>query len=219
MKSQKKIWEEEHKTQKTFTRTHSQEPSAPIPDFTDFLESQGLVPSKTKVLDIGCGKGRNSIYLALKGFQIVGVDFAPQAIKEAKERSKAQVVFKVVDLTKNWPFEDAHFDAVIDCNTTICIPNPGRKKAVIEAHRVLKPGGYYLFYGVATTEMVQKFPGSEPNSCIFPRTGKFERQYTKKELIQTYKSFDLVNLKRINGSDIIEGKSTKFSLWVGLFKK
>jgi len=219
MKNQKKIWEEEHKTQKTFTRIYSQEPSAPISDFTDFLKSQRFIPDKTKLLDIGCGKGRNSIYLALRGFQIVCVDFSLQAIKEAKERSKAQVIFEVVDLTKNWPFKNTYFDAVIDCNTTICIPNPGRKKAIKEAYRVLKPGGYYLFYGVASMKMVQKFPGPEPNSGIFPRSGKFEKQYTKKELIQAYKSFDLIDLKSINGSDVIEGKLTKYSMWVGVFKK
>ena len=219
MKNQKKIWEEEHKTQKTFTRIYSQEPSAPIPDFINFLKSQGLIFSKTKLLDIGCGKGRNSAFFALKGFQIVGVDFSTQAIKEAKERSKAQIVFKVIDLTKNWPFKNTNFNAVIDCNTTICIPNPGREKAIREAYRVLKPGGYYLFYGVAAMKMVRKFPGPEINSCLFPRTGKFEKQYVRKELIQAYKNFKLVDLKKINGSDVIEGKLRKYSIWVGIFKK
>lgn len=219
MKNQKKIWEEEHKTQKTFTRIYSREPSVPIPNFIDFLKNQKFVFSKTKILDIGCGKGRNSIYLASKGFQVTGIDFSSQAIKEAKGRSKLKVVFKVVDLAKNWPFKNESLDVVIDCNTTICVPNPGREKAIKELYRVLKPGGYYLFYGVAAMSMIRKYPGPESNSCFFPRTGKFEKQYIKKELIQSYKNFKLIDLKRISGSDVIEGKLKKYSMWVGIFRK
>jgi len=33
-----------------------------------------------KVLDIGCGRGRNSIYLAEKGYEVEGIDFSETSI-------------------------------------------------------------------------------------------------------------------------------------------
>lgn len=222
MITQKEIWVNEHLKQETFSRLHTEKPSMPVPDFVDFLLEQGFVPDQTAVLDIGCGKGRNSIYLAQRGFRVTGTDFASQAVEEAQSRSESSgvsVQFEELDLTDTWPYQESQFRVVIDCNTTICIPNPGRANAIREACRILQPNGYYLFYGVGPTEMLKKFPGPEPNSGIFPRTGKFEKQYSKEELIESYQDFDLVNIESILSSDVIEGRITDYSMWVAVFRK
>ena len=222
MKSQKEVWSEEHLTQKTFTRIHSNKPSGPIPGFIKYIKKQGYLPRLIKVLDLGCGKGRNSIWVASQGLSITGVDFAPEAIDEAIKRANGRfnnLKFKVVDLTEKWPYRDDSFLAVMDCNTTICIPSPGRQNSVTEAFRVLRPGGFYLFYGVGRTSSVNKSPGSEPNSTIFTGSGKFEKQYTEKELRSTYKDFKIMRLEMRIGSDLIEGKNITYSMWVGLFQK
>jgi SAM-dependent methyltransferase len=222
MKTQKEIWQDEHIKQETFTRMHEEKPSSPIQDLITFLKEKGYVPEETNVLDIGCGKGRNTRFLASEGFMVTGADFAPKAIQEAREKSKnfgQKVVFDEVDLSEKWPYPEESFDIIIDCNTTICIPIPGREVAVAEAKRVLKPEGYYLFYGVARTDFADTNPGLEPNSAIFPRTGKFEKQYTQKELLDTYRDFECVNLKRIEGRDIIEGENIIYSMWVVYFRK
>ena len=41
-----------------------------------------------RALDLGCGYGRTSIYLAQQGWQVDGIDFVPQAITEAKQRAQ-----------------------------------------------------------------------------------------------------------------------------------
>ena len=69
-----------------------------------------------KVLDIGCGSGDNSIWLAQHRFQVIGVDTSDIAIEKAKEKaSKADVecVFIVVDFLKN-EVEGAPFGFVFD---------------------------------------------------------------------------------------------------------
>lgn len=49
---------------------------------------------KGRVLDIGCGAGRHSIYLQKKGFDVLGIDFSPLAVKVSKLRGlkKARVL-------------------------------------------------------------------------------------------------------------------------------
>lgn len=54
-------------------------------------------------LDVGCGTGDNSIYLAQQGWQVTGVDFVPRALDKARAKaaaSKASVAFVHADVTR-----------------------------------------------------------------------------------------------------------------------
>jgi 2-polyprenyl-3-methyl-5-hydroxy-6-metoxy-1,4-benzoquinol methylase len=44
---------------------------------------------KSPVLDVGCGYGDNAIFLAHEGYDVVGVDYVPAAITEARKRAAA----------------------------------------------------------------------------------------------------------------------------------
>jgi ubiquinone/menaquinone biosynthesis C-methylase UbiE len=221
IESQRKIWRDEHIKQKTFTRIHSEKPSGPIPDFIKFIKEQGFIPNKTSIIDIGCGKGRNSICLASQGFNVTGVDFAPEAIKEARKRAEEirNIRFENLDISKNWPYKNDSFEIIIDCFSTMCIPLKGRQNAISESFRVLKTKGYFLFYAIGRTSLVDKSPGPEINSAIFPRTGKFEKQYEESEIRNEYRNFKIISLEKNVGNDVIEGKEFIYPLWVGIFQK
>ncbi|MBX3414714.1 MAG: methyltransferase domain-containing protein [Pirellulales bacterium] len=63
------------------------------------LERYGIRPCR--VLDVGCGTGTNSVWLAQQGFDITGIDVAPLAIEQAEKRaheSGVQVRFTVADV-------------------------------------------------------------------------------------------------------------------------
>lgn len=219
IKSQKTIWELEHSGQKTFTRMHNDKPSSPVVNFSNFIKEKLTSLKDINVLDIGCGNGRNSFYLAAQNFSVIGLDFSAKAINKAKGKTKENTDFFVADLGNKWNFADNYFDAIIDCNATICIPNPGREKSISESYRVLKPGGYYLFYGIAPTTILKRSPGPEINSGIFPSSGKFEKQYSERELKESYNKFQIVSLEKIKGKDTIEGKSIVYNMWVMVLKK
>ncbi len=55
----------------------------PPPELMAFVEAA----APGRALDLGCGYGRSSIYLAQHGWRVDGVDFVPQAIAEAKKRA------------------------------------------------------------------------------------------------------------------------------------
>jgi ubiquinone/menaquinone biosynthesis C-methylase UbiE len=205
----KDVWEREHSAQKGFTTMHTLKPSQAVPSFTDFLVQSGFVPASSVILDIGCGKGRNSMYFASRGFHVIGTDFSEKALQDAKQRSVGYndlIQYEVADLSKEWPFGNNYFDALIDCNTSIYIPDKERPYAIQEALRVLKPGGYYLFYGIAARQV-----GSTPSY--------FEKNYTEPELKQTYAAFVLASLGTIQTTDRMDGIDVINTLWVGVFRK
>lgn len=86
------------------------------PDF-NLIETVTQKPVKScKALDIGCGTGDNSIWLAQNQFQVTGTDISEIAIEKAKEKalkSKVKCTFLVVDLFKS-RIEGAPFGFVFD---------------------------------------------------------------------------------------------------------
>jgi 2-polyprenyl-3-methyl-5-hydroxy-6-metoxy-1,4-benzoquinol methylase len=79
------------------------------------VESVELLP-KGRALDIAMGVGRNTIFLAQRGFKAEGVDISPEAVSEALESArKAGVTIKakVVDLERNYRIEKGAYDVII----------------------------------------------------------------------------------------------------------
>lgn len=107
------------------------------------LDALSLSPplENASVLEVGCGPGDFAIHLASKAKAVTAVDFSPVAIEIADKKRAAQNVqaeFKVAD-AQQLPFTDNCFDVVFSCECLEHLPNPQR--ALIEMHRVLRPGG------------------------------------------------------------------------------
>ena len=83
-------------------------------EFIEAVESGRFPPGRA--IALGCGVGREAIYLAKRGFEVTGVDFSPTAIKRAKRRAKREgvdVFFHLDDLT-NLQHVSGTFDLVLD---------------------------------------------------------------------------------------------------------
>lgn len=109
----------------------------------ELLELLNLDKNK-KVLDIACGKGRTSVYIAKKyGCQVVGIEILEKSIEQAKNYAKKNgvehlVSFQVAD-AHNLPFSDDEFDVTVAQAMLILVKD--KVKVVEEATRVLKPYG------------------------------------------------------------------------------
>src|ERR1700709_261713 len=80
------------------------------------LTSYLQIPANSYVLDAACGKGRHSIALAAKGFDVTGVDICPAAITEAKKFETDRLHFYVHDL--RLPFYINYFNCAFNFFTS-----------------------------------------------------------------------------------------------------
>jgi 2-polyprenyl-3-methyl-5-hydroxy-6-metoxy-1,4-benzoquinol methylase len=94
-----------------------------------------------RILDIGCGQGRNAIWLAGRGHAVTAVDVSDVAIQQATELAAdagVAVEFVAADLAA-WEPQEAAFDLVL--LAYIQAPTPIRKELHRKAAQALAPGG------------------------------------------------------------------------------
>ena len=71
------------------------------------------------ILEIGCGTGKNTVFLAQIGENVHAVDFSQGMMERAKEKVQAENVrFSMMDITHKWNFEDGSFDLIV-CNLVL----------------------------------------------------------------------------------------------------
>jgi ubiquinone/menaquinone biosynthesis C-methylase UbiE len=137
---------------------------------------------KGKALDICCGAGTNTLYLAEKGFQVTGIDISPKAIKYAKEKARktnTKIQFQIQNFL-NLPFEDEEFDFVFDMGCFHHVLIKDRDTYINGVYRVLKTSGSYLMV------------------CFSHRNGPAWNHFTKEQITQLFSNhFKIKNIEHI----------------------
>ncbi len=102
-------WSEIYDTNENLTRDLDQKVTR------DTLADQHF----NSILELGCGTGKNTVFLIQIGSSVHALDFSQGMIKKAKEKVKAENVrFEIADLTKYWPCEDNAYDLIV-CNLVL----------------------------------------------------------------------------------------------------
>ncbi|MGH2703590.1 MAG: class I SAM-dependent methyltransferase [Actinomycetota bacterium] len=116
---------------------------APQPEIVA-LEHQGAFVSP--VLDVGCGSGENALYLASRGFEVVGVDIAPAAIALAERKAEErglEVPFLALDALE-LPRLGRRFPTAVDSGLFHVFSDEGRPRFADALASVVEEGGTYL---------------------------------------------------------------------------
>jgi SAM-dependent methyltransferase len=104
------------------------------------LQRAGLIHSK--VLDIGCGTGEHTILLTRLGYDVLGVDFAPHAVEQARANAAEQRVnarFEVAD-AMNLAAEPG-YQTIVDSALFHIFDDADRVRYVSSLHTAVRPGG------------------------------------------------------------------------------
>lgn len=116
----------------------------PPQELVELLESGKVKPCK--ILDIACGEGFYSIYLASKGFDVTGIDLSERAIQYAKQNAAKHgvdirfMVMGIADLQKL----KERFDFVLEWGLLHCIEPAKWQKYAEDVASLLSKGGKYL---------------------------------------------------------------------------
>jgi ubiquinone/menaquinone biosynthesis C-methylase UbiE len=124
-------------------------------------------------LDAGCGTGFLTFELAARGHHVIGVDFAPSMVAEARrkseERGLSSVEFEEAD-AEQLPFRPASFDLVISRHLLWTLAHP--EAAIDEWIRVLRPGGRVVVVdGQFDAGAAPAPPGSARSSAEYAAIG------------------------------------------------
>ncbi|MCD4707223.1 MAG: class I SAM-dependent methyltransferase [Candidatus Sabulitectum sp.] len=118
-------------------------------DFSKSKSSESLIDFCNRhlsegcsVLDLGCGGGRNSHYLAQEGFELYGMDISEAAVDICRKRFEQFSLkgnFRQGDFT-SIPFEDNSFQGIVCIAAIDHVTLSGAEAAVREMRRISKPG-------------------------------------------------------------------------------
>lgn len=114
------------------------------PELATMVESGRIKVGRA--VDLGCGVGREAIYLASKGFDVTGVDISPTAIDMARRavaEAGAHADFLVDDVTTMTRVEGP-FDLVVDYGTFNDLDDRSRNEYMQTALRLTKPGSHVV---------------------------------------------------------------------------
>ena len=116
----------------------------PHEELVKLIKNERIMPCKT--LEVGCGEGRDAIYLASRGFDVTAIDISETAIEKARENAKkagVNIQFKVLNLN-NLNELNEKFDFIIEWAIMHCIPFEKRKNYVKQVSEVLNENGKYF---------------------------------------------------------------------------
>ncbi len=185
-----------------------------MPDLP-YLES---IPENLKmhgcqnVLDLGCGSGWLSIYLARLGFSVTGIDIAEQAINLARawaEQENLKITFEAGDIT-NMNYVEGTFDAVVANSIFEHLTLNLAQTTVTELFSLIKPGG--IFFGCF--DQVGTGPGEffelTDKTHVYTdkgRKGMLLRCFSDAELRHLFSDWQIMSLETIeSGSRLLWAK-------------
>jgi SAM-dependent methyltransferase len=161
-----------------------------------FLKAQaGLLPKTGRALAVADGEGRNGIWLAEQGLDVLSVDFSPKAQVKAKalaERRGATLRFVQADVIV-WDWPTAVFDVIAVIFIQFAAP-PERRRIFAGIRQALKPGGLLLLQGYRPEQIAYKTGGPS----------EVENLYTVAMLREEFGSFDKLDIKA-HDSVVTEG--------------
>jgi len=146
-----------------------------------------------KILELGCGQGRDSIFFSLNNLEVYVVDssiVAIEGIQKFNENNYQTINVKCIDVRQGLPFEDNNFDAVYShMFYNMNFTNEELQFLFQESFRVLKTNGL-LYFSVRSDNDTLFQKGLEVNEDIYEINGFQIRFFSKEQIESLLSSFN-----------------------------
>lgn len=202
----------------------------PIPFFRDAPDESlvawqeaGLLGARAgaSVLELGCGPGRNAVWLARQGSAVHALDLSPEALAWGRERAEAagvDVRFERTDVLRWTPPADG-FDVVVDSGCFHHLPPHRRVTYLALLRRALRPGGRFALACFAA-DGPDGVTGTVASDLELYRTGSLGGglAYTDDDLRTLFAELTPVEIRRMR--DLPDDAPTfgRDFLWAALFQ-
>lgn len=221
--AQQNEWEREY--QDPLLITKKEEPQSDTLDFFRYIRrKKGVNLSEISALDLGCGTGRNSNYLATLGARVIGYEISNTALTIAKERAAKAgltVQYEIQNIGEPWPISDNSIDLILDVLSSNSLNDSEREIYLREASRVLKQSGFFYVKALAkdgdhnAKELLKLHPGPEKDTYRMPDMNITERVWSKEDFINTYsKFFSIIDLRLKTNYSKMNGRIYKRNYWM-----
>lgn len=146
----------------------------------------GLFKPGQRALCVADGEGRNSVWLAEQGLEVVAFDFSPVAVEKARRLAASRGVQVRYELAAvyDWPWPEAAFDVVAAIFVQFADP-PMRAFLFERMIAALKPDGLLLIEGYTPAQL--KYGTGGPK--------QLDQLYTEELLRQAFGSLDILELR------------------------
>lgn len=205
MNTTQKVWEQEYDDKNLMTGTK------PAKSFTGWVKHiikqrnlrgkehplQGL-----RILDLGCGEGKNALYLAELGATVYGIEIARNAVETTRLRTQAlqntddplvgDVIVQQGSIGTRYDFVDNYFDAIIDVTSSNSLSEAERTVYLRESARVLQPDGQMFVRALCkdgdinAKQLLQQHPGIEFDTYQIPDWQQTERVFAESDIKNLY---------------------------------
>lgn len=128
-------------------------------EINDWILELACIQEGYKILDIGCGTGKQVVAYGTRCGKtgiVIGADISIELLKEAKTNAECEginAVFEIADLDKPLNWAEGTFDIVSSCFSIYYIDNI--QSGILELRRILKDGGKILIVGPSENNAVE----------------------------------------------------------------
>jgi ubiquinone/menaquinone biosynthesis C-methylase UbiE len=219
-------WDKEYNNYKVIPSSTRTLPSKALTLFSELLQFH----RNLKVLDAGCGIGRNAVYLAQKGCEVHAVDFSDAALQQLNSLAKREGVANKISSYKHpleepFPFTDNSFDIALDSYVFCHFTNANLQLHYRdELHRVTKPGGTIFSSLFSVTDEyyaeILKKQGHGGKIVIDPNNGITKQLYTEADVKMFFSErFDIQYFVEFQFQDIVLGTPFRRNIFALVLRK
>jgi SAM-dependent methyltransferase len=228
MAPQYEAWEKEYRNSKLLTK--EDKPQSDVVRALKYLKKEEKINfDGLNTIDLGCGTGRNSNYLAELGCNVTGLEISDTALKIAREnltKRGLRIEYLKHDIGSALPFPNENFNIALDIVSSNSLNEKEREIFLSEVSRILKSDGYFIVRALCkdgdknAQNLLKMSPTGEKDTYYMKELNLRERVFSREDFVEMYsKYFKILKLDKKTSYPICSGRLYKRNYWIAILKK